>query len=61
VISVWGDDDDEKSNLIDILYRGIINGWLEEIGGVAEKSNHVDMLYEGIRARRRKFERWHSS
>jgi hypothetical protein len=62
VISVWGSDDDEKSNLVDILYRGIINGWLEEIEGVvADKSDHVDMLYEGIRNRRRKFERWHSS
>jgi hypothetical protein len=64
VISVWGADDDdddyEKSNLVDILYKGIINGWLEEIEGVADKSDHVDMLFKGVRNKRIK-PVWHSS
>ena len=41
VISVWGADDDDKSNLGDILYKGIINGWF--------KADHIGMLRMGIR------------
>ncbi|CAD6338190.1 unnamed protein product [Miscanthus lutarioriparius] len=56
-IRVGGADDDDKSNLVDVLYNGIINGWLEETKGVDDKSDHVDMLYKGTRNKKIKIER----
>jgi hypothetical protein len=56
VISVWGADDDDKSNLVDTLYKGIINGWF--------RADHFSMLLERIRNRIGKLGRvefkWHS-
>lgn len=54
---MWGPDDDDKSNLVDILHKGLINGWFKNFEGVsdaAEEADHVGMLRKGIRNRMRK-------